>query len=231
MRLEKKEGGKTVKNNHLLQWIMEDTKGAKTYTSKKQNILEAAITLFAEKGYANTATSEIAQLAGVAEGTIFRHYGTKENLLLSILVPFIKKSLPQMTEEIFTEVLAKKPHHMDEFVLALVTERYTFFKENQELFRVLMKEIIYNDELKNDVINHMSKHALARIEQVILSFQEKGEVVEIPAKIMSRTIFTTLFGYFLSRFHMMPENIFLDDEKEIDYLVQLIVNGVKRANN
>ncbi len=47
-------------------------------TDKKRRIVEAAIHCFAENGYAATATNTIARRAGVAEGTIFRHFETKK---------------------------------------------------------------------------------------------------------------------------------------------------------
>lgn len=47
-------------------------------TKKQIAILEAATDLFAEKGYAGTSTSEIANKAEVAEGTIFKHFKSKK---------------------------------------------------------------------------------------------------------------------------------------------------------
>lgn len=213
--------------NRMFELMMASTLDSQSFTKKKQNILEAAVELFAQKGYANTSTSEIAKRAGVAEGTIFRHYGTKEKLLLAILVPFIKKALPKMAEEIFTEVLANKPESVEEFIRALTTERYMFFKENEDLFRIFIKELTYNDDLRAEVMVHIEKEALTRIEDILLQFYETGEVINIPVKIVSRNIFTTLFGYFISRFHFLPESIYVDDEREIDYLVQMIVRGIK----
>lgn len=52
---------------------------------RKAAILEAAIDLFAERGYFETSTLLIAKRAKVAEGTIFHHFGTKEGLLTQIL--------------------------------------------------------------------------------------------------------------------------------------------------
>ena len=48
---------------------------------KIQNILASACTLFARKGYEHTPISEIADMAGVAGGTIIYHFKSKENLL------------------------------------------------------------------------------------------------------------------------------------------------------
>ena len=52
--------------------------------TKREAILEAATELFALKGYKGTATSEIAERADVAQGTVFHHFKSKENLLIDI---------------------------------------------------------------------------------------------------------------------------------------------------
>lgn len=54
-------------------------------TEKQENILQAALTLFAREGYHATSTSKVAKAAGVSEGLIFRHFGNKEGLLQAIL--------------------------------------------------------------------------------------------------------------------------------------------------
>lgn len=52
---------------------------------KKDAILKVATVLFAHQGFADTSVQEISGLTGAAEGTIFYHFRTKEQLLLEIL--------------------------------------------------------------------------------------------------------------------------------------------------
>ncbi len=47
---------------------------------RKVLILEAALNVFARKGYSGARTKEIAQEAGISETLVFRHFDTKENL-------------------------------------------------------------------------------------------------------------------------------------------------------
>ncbi|MEO9870270.1 TetR/AcrR family transcriptional regulator [Ekhidna sp.] len=54
-------------------------------TEKQEKILNAALVLFAEEGYKSTSTSKVSKKAGVSEGLIFRHFGSKEGLLDAIL--------------------------------------------------------------------------------------------------------------------------------------------------
>lgn len=51
---------------------------------KKQQILTAALALFVEFGFHGTATAKVAQDAGVANGTLFHHYKTKDDLVVNL---------------------------------------------------------------------------------------------------------------------------------------------------
>ena len=51
---------------------------------RKDVIIETAARLFAEKGFTETSTAEVAEQAGVAQGTIFYHFKTKEGIFLAV---------------------------------------------------------------------------------------------------------------------------------------------------
>ena len=59
---------------------------------KQTEILRAALKLFVENGFHGTPTSLIAKEAGVANGTLFHYFSTKEELIVSLYVA-IKKNL------------------------------------------------------------------------------------------------------------------------------------------
>ena len=54
-------------------------------TEKQENIINAALKLFAEEGFKSSSTSKVAKLAGVSEGLIFRHFKNKDGLLAAII--------------------------------------------------------------------------------------------------------------------------------------------------
>lgn len=56
-----------------------------TVFSRKEKILQTAMSLFAEKGYVDTSTKEIALRAGVSEALIFKHFQNKDRLLSHII--------------------------------------------------------------------------------------------------------------------------------------------------
>jgi len=52
--------------------------------SKKQKILDTALVLFVEQGIHSTSTASIAKASGVANGTLFHHFPSKEDLVISL---------------------------------------------------------------------------------------------------------------------------------------------------
>ena len=50
--------------------------------ARPQELLDAALSVFAERGYRNTRLEEVAEAAGVTKGTIYHYFSTKEELLL-----------------------------------------------------------------------------------------------------------------------------------------------------
>src|SRR5580692_2635315 len=71
---------------------------------KRERILNAAVRVFAKKGFHATRVSEVAKAAGVADGTIYLYFKSKEQLLVSLfedrierLLTFLRTALPTAT--------------------------------------------------------------------------------------------------------------------------------------
>ncbi|MET3698520.1 TetR family transcriptional regulator [Bacillus oleivorans] len=219
-----------MSKNNLLDAMIAQTKLSKKQTDKQQKITETAIKLFAEKGFANTSTSEIAKAAGVAEGTIFRHYGTKDNLLLSVLLPFLKESLPTMAEDVFNELLTDQVANFEDFLRALAKNRIAFINENKEIFQIFVKEVLYSEELKNEIFPYISENIFQRIAKVVDHFKARGELVDLPTITIQRLLFTIIGGFLFSRFVLLPNQEETIDESEIDQIVQFIMDGIRKKS-
>ncbi|AKB85248.1 TetR/AcrR family transcriptional regulator [Methanococcoides methylutens] len=65
---------------------------------KREQIINAAIRLFVEQGFDNTPTSQISKEAGVATGTLFNYFSTKEELINEAYL-YVKTNLFEMLSE------------------------------------------------------------------------------------------------------------------------------------
>jgi len=105
-------------------------------TEVRQLILQAALQLFGEKGYAATSTVEIATQAGVAESVIFRQFGDKAALFSrAALEPF--GQFVHKLESVWAEV---DDAGLDDetFMLQLITELHRHVKSHKDELRSLL---------------------------------------------------------------------------------------------
>ena len=65
----------------------------KTADERKEEILDVAEQLFAEKGFDNASTNDIIKKIGIARGTLYHHFGSKEEILDAIVDRMISRSI------------------------------------------------------------------------------------------------------------------------------------------
>ncbi len=78
----------------------ESTKAARRGGDKRARILHAAVRVFAKKGFYATRVSEVAKAAGVADGTIYLYFRSKDELLVSLFEDRVTKLLTYLQDEL-----------------------------------------------------------------------------------------------------------------------------------
>ncbi|WP_431802701.1 TetR/AcrR family transcriptional regulator [Halobacillus andaensis] len=209
--------------NQLLQ-ILEE--GEPKKTPKQAQILKAAVEIFAEKGYASSSTSEIAEKAGVAEGTIFRHYKTKKELLVSIVTPvMVKFTLPVFASHFAEQVFEQRPENFKELLYKIIENRFEFVKENLPLVRIMLQEMAFHQDLQEQLKQVFIEHVYPRFEHLIEYYKQEGKIIEYPTPTVIRMVMTSLIGLIVTRFIVAPQ-LDWDDEKEMERTVQFIMHGL-----
>ncbi|MED5053477.1 TetR family transcriptional regulator [Anoxybacillus sp. UARK-01] len=213
------------------QWLQELLKindEEVKLSDKQAKILEAAIEMFAEKGYAATSTSEIAKRAGVAEGTIFRHYKTKKELLMAIVTPTIMKiAAPFLAKEFVKEVFESQYSSYEDFIRALMNNRYEFVKKYLPMIRIFWQETAFHSDIKEQIQTVFMENIYGKFKRVIDHFQQKGELADLPTNTIIRMTITTIVGFLLTRFILLP-NLQWDDEQEMERTIQMLMHGLKK---
>ncbi|HDR6317071.1 TetR/AcrR family transcriptional regulator [Bacillus wiedmannii] len=193
---------------------------------RQMRILEAAVDMFGEKGYASTSTSEIAKRAGVAEGTIFRYYKTKKDLLLAVVMPTLTKFAAPFFVQAFAKEIFKSEYESYEGLLRVVIyNRFEFAKKHFPMIKILIQEVPFQPELKNEIQHLVEIELLSHFKKLIVKFQEEGEIIEIPPSSVLRLTLSAVLGLLLTRFLLLPEEKW-DDEVEIENTIQFILYGL-----
>jgi AcrR family transcriptional regulator len=162
--------------------------------TKKETILRVATKLFSEKGYRNTTIAELAELTGVAEGTIFYHFKTKEGLFLAILES-IRQTLIGEFESFFKEKRFESGLEMLEgsifFYLFLVGTK-------EELFLILHRYDAYELAQVNPVFRKnfsaIYNFILDTFEKAIIRGKRDGTIDDLPAGKTAFIVFALVDG-------------------------------------
>ena len=209
-----------------IDYIVNESSKDNKLTKKQENILIAAVELISEKGYEKVSTAEIAAKAGVAEGTIFRQYKTKRELLEAILIPsFMRFVKPMIIKKFISGVLDKEYTTLENFVEIIVKDRYEFAKEETPLFRIIVQEIISQDYIRDEIREMFLTNAYPLFTKLVNKFKEENEIIDIDEITFFRIIITNILGFLIPRFVIFPD-LEWDDDKEINMVIKNIIKSL-----
>ena len=187
----------------------------------REHILEAALKLISERGYLGTTTREISREVGIAELTLFRHFGSKEKLFEEVLktytfLPRLKGLMPQ---------LHSLPY---EDSLALVGERFLeTLKERKSLCRIMLSEITVYPEKTKDLYKGFVDEIIKILADYFKTLQTKGIIREgLSPVVAARAFLGTIHSYFQAEEILKHRSINKNEaRKVIKELADIFANG------
>lgn len=156
--------------------------------ARRKQILDAATQVFAEKGFHRATVKEIARVAGIADGTIYTYFASKDEVLLAIL-----DRLNETTERKQQFVLGDE-QDLKAFFRAYLRQRMALLWPNAEVFRAVLPELLVNDELRQRYYEQVLAPTIAIGEQFS---QGQSEQLQINIPLTVRAIAGTLLGLLL----------------------------------
>ena len=135
----------------------------------KRIILNAAYSLFAEKGYTKTTMRTLASRAGVGLGTIFKHFPDKP----SLLVAAYQEDLGKIILEAFKSV----PEFGIKVQLLHITKKiYDFYANDPSFSRALIKEALFLKGEHGEILDNQLMVFLKNISELFNKAVENGEL-------------------------------------------------------
>lgn len=154
--------------------------------SKIDKILESALQLFTTKGFHGTPTSEIAKTAGVANGTLFHYFGTKEDLINNLYL----KVKNEMVEESVTGI-----EKIESLKLKM---EYLWSKSIHWAITNPQKIFFIQQYMYSPYITTNTQEEVDRIKEVYIKLIqegiEKGEIKDVPIELVYIMATQQLFG-------------------------------------
>jgi TetR/AcrR family fatty acid metabolism transcriptional regulator len=151
---------------------------------KPQQIIDAAIRVFARNGYYNSRVSDIAREAGIASGTIYLYFKTKDE----ILVTLFREKMAEWVASVRREVAAERDPLAK--VRKIVALHFRVLEENPELAEVLQVELRQGQKFFRGASAHEVSAYFRVINDVLEAGAASGQIRrDLPVKIATKMLF------------------------------------------
>ena len=155
--------------------------------NKHHKIIQAAIKVFAEKGFYNSRVSEIAKEANVADGTIYLYFRNKDDILISLF----EEEFGQIVENMRKEL--EKERDALQKIRRFAIMHLSIISKQRHLAEVLGVEVRQSTKFMKEYINKPFIEYLNLIRSVVIEGQEKGLFrKDLTPGIMKRALFGAL---------------------------------------
>lgn len=192
----------------------------------RQAILQACLDVMAEEDFSNSKTGTIAKRAGVAEGTVFLHFESKQGLLRALIEKFFDVMHGNI-ERIHSA------HHCPKQRLKSMAEDYIYQLEAQWPLAklVVSSHARYGDKPTQQALNdHNRRYTqffIDALEEIKQSETEESVAKSIPSKVFRDALFGGIEHFAIANFNTGKTH---DSQQFLDHLWQLLFNGILSQN-
>ncbi|MDT6979353.1 helix-turn-helix domain-containing protein [Levilactobacillus zymae] len=191
--------------------------------AKQKQVLAASLALFAEQGFANTTTKQIADRAGVAEGTVYRRYKTKDELLAALLKPMVTSVLPRLMSEFAQQVTTMQDLTRHQLLTSLVENRAAFLAENWQVGKVLINEMLIQADLRQAVMQNAGPIIQKTLYPILDQLRAQHDLTALPNDMVCQFIIGTMLT------NVMRANLqgdFALFNQRVPYLIEFLDQGL-----
>jgi TetR/AcrR family transcriptional regulator, fatty acid metabolism regulator protein len=135
---------------------------------KRKRIIDAAVDVFADKGFFGARVSEIAERAGVADGTIYLYFKSKDEILISLF----EEKMAEILERF--HAMLSEVTDTEEKMRRYIIEHLTLVAEQPRLMQVLTVELRQSARFMKDYAPHAFAKYLALVGSILEEGQKKG---------------------------------------------------------
>ena len=196
----------------------------KIVEDRREQILDAAVRVFAEKGFDRATNKDIASEAGITPGLIYHYFKSKEDLLRAILEEHSPLRLLQMMPENFLEMGT-------ESILRYLAQQLLDIAEDEHylrLARVYLVEAIHHPEAISFVLSGMQE-VVGFLENYLAAKMESGELRRTDPGLVVQIFGGSIMAFVIRRQIMRdPISLQYSHEQIVESVVTIIMEGLRQ---
>jgi AcrR family transcriptional regulator len=144
--------------------------------ARPQELLDAALSLFVEKGFAATRTDEVARRAGVSKGTLYLYYPSKEELFKAVLGRFLSSRIAATAEQVEAYRGDMAPLLQD---MLVDWWQQTYASPASGTFKIMISEVRNFPEIADYYVREVVEPGHALIGRIVQRGIDSGEFRDV----------------------------------------------------
>lgn len=188
---------------------------------KRDIILDAAVKVFAEKGYHSSRTADISNEAGVAYGSLYHYFQSKDDILLSIFRERWQLLLNKV------EKIQKTVTEPGEKILAIIDYIFRSYQNNPAMMKVLIMDVPRHAQFYSPENWVLYNAFFKELEEIFRKGQERGVYVKNVSPLIASYAIYGAVDTTIRQYVYNPE--FNDNEfpleKAREQIVQILKEG------
>ncbi len=198
---------------------------------RRQQILEVAMHLFSQFGFAGTTTKRIAEESGVSEATVFKHFANKEELYADMLD---HKACSHGLEDPFSDI-ADQIKGKDDFGVfyGIALNALKHHEDDREFIRLLLHAALEGHELSKMFFESYVKGMYEFIGSYIESRQNDGALRKMEPRVAVRSFIGMIIHHSLNKTLWDTENVILNisNEEAAAEFATVFLDGIRSADS
>ncbi len=184
----------------------------------KRKIFEASMKLFAEKGYDATSIEEITATVGVAKGTLYYHFSSKEEIF-----NFLVEEGMKLLHNSVDLKIDKLPNYIDK-LKAIVLIQIKIVVKYENLITILLNQF-WGSEARNQMCKEQIGTYIEKIEQIVKAGIDEGEIKQGNPQAIASEIYGLICSSLVYKTRSKEEIDIMELYKEFE---STVIKGLKK---
>jgi AcrR family transcriptional regulator len=191
----------------------------------REQILDASLRLFSEKGFARTSVRDIAQAAGITDAAIYYHFSSKRDLFEALIE---ERGFTAALDELERVEITVGP---EEAIHSLAVNALSFIYRNRDLMKVLMVEAMADDPVATEEYQILSERWRKAEARILRFYADRGLLRTEDCDELAQQLVVTVLGVladFMMSSATAPEDGSVPPEltRHVETAMQHIVQGI-----
>ena len=191
--------------------------------AREESILKAARQVFEEHGYENAKVTEIAEMVGVVEGTVFHYFGSKRVLVLKVMEHFYQEITKDLHES------TKGIQGTRNRLRYIIWHHLNVINNNARLCGVILRESRGLNKTFSKEVQRLNRDYTHSLNQVIEEGIAAGEICpKTSSSLMRNTIYGSIEH---TLWNLLSDGKKINVGKSADQLTDLALNGISASTS